>query len=84
MNKGKKSAEVNYHLRQKLEKLEAKQQELQQRLETNPDMQTLKELNLVNYHLECTENRLNNKFVNEHADLEAEVMTNHLTYTGQR
>ena len=84
MSSAKKAPPIYYFLNDKLQKLKEQQLSLEHRLTVDADMAAYRELNLVNYHILCTENRIAEKFKDPLGDSEYALMTSNKTYTGVR
>jgi hypothetical protein len=83
MSKGqRKSPEIDYNLKAKLQKLEEKKAALELQFDAEPHVGLVRELSLVNYHIECVTNRINHTFIDPLGDCEYALQTSGLTYTG--
>lgn len=79
----KKAPKIYYFLKDKLANLQQQKLELESQLTVKPQLELVKALSLVNYHIECTENRIAEKF-NDPIATEYALMTSNKTYTGVR
>lgn len=58
----------------------AKKFQLESQLTVEPDLKLIRELSLVNYHIECTENRIAEKFKDPQGEIEYKLMISGKTY----
>lgn len=71
---------IEYFLRDKLLKLHQRKAELEKEITVVPSIELSHRLDLVNYHIECTENRINDKFTDPLAYLEGRKIETVKTY----
>lgn len=77
----KKLPHIEYFLKDKLKTLQFHKAELEKQLTVKPCAELVKALSLVNYHMECTQNRLDGLFTDPMANYEHSKVEQTRTYT---
>lgn len=77
----KKLPHIEYFLKDKLQTLRFLKADLEKRLTVKPCIELSRELDRVNYHIECTENRLAGRFKDPLQNYEHSKVEQTRTYT---
>lgn len=81
----KKLPQIYFLLLEKLEKLKQKRDKLQSELTVGSTEAQYREINVLNQHIEVTENRMNQRFKDPTADMVATITkTNQIIYQKQQ
>lgn len=59
---------ISFHLNNKMEKLQKQLDELNAEYDREPTVTLWMRINLVEYHIECTKNRMNGDFIDNRVD----------------
>lgn len=59
---------IHLHLTRRMEKLQKQLEDLNDEYEKQPSAELFKRINLVEYHIECTQNRINGTFTDNRVD----------------
>lgn len=81
-NKQRKAPEIEYRLKANLQKLDDRRTQLEKQFEILPTIEAVRELSILNYHIECLTNRIDGVFIDPQGDCEYAVNQTHITYTG--
>ena len=70
----KKLPAIHFFLKDKIVRLKEKRDRLQSEMTVGSGVEKYRELNLVNYHIEVTENRMAQRFKDPTAEMEATIL----------